>query len=49
MKGCLGFYINQEFKKDFKDWTKEGLKHLLLNKDLHINIKNKINKKIGEM
>lgn len=48
MKGCLGYYLNQEFKKGFKDWTKEGLEHLLKNKDLSSDMKNMINKKLGE-
>lgn len=44
MKGCLGYYLNQ----GFKDWTKEGLEHLLKNKDLSSDMKNMINKKLGE-
>ena len=36
------------FKKEFKDWTKEGLEHLLKNKDLPSNIKNLVNKKLGK-
>jgi hypothetical protein len=49
MGECHLFYLKQEAKKSFKEWTKDGLNHLLTYKDLPNEIKVKVEKRLKEI
>ena len=42
------FYLKQEAKKDFKDWTKAGLEFLLQRDELQEDVKQKCKKAIDK-
>ena len=42
-------YIQNEAKKDFKDWTKKGLEFLLNIDEVYKNMKTKVKKAIDKL
>ena len=43
------FYLKQEAKKDFKDWTKAGLEFLLQRDELQEDVKQKCKKALERL